>query len=411
MPADASTSSATDAGFRINFLRLTLILVGFMVTLPSFVMGAQINTALGLHRALGASLGGGALLAAVAAVAGIVGARSRKSTYELIVDAFGQIGARWINGLMALSLVGWFAVIAALFGESLGSLLAGTLAESVSAWTLLGAALVTATMFWGFKAINRISLLVTPLSMLLLGWVVWMALNHGTTPIFQATPASTLSLGDGISLVAGGLFVGATLIPDFCRYARNSRHAVIACVLAFFLCDPAVLMLSGIAALVTGEQDLVQLMLALGLGLPALAIVLLTAWGTNAGNLYSSCLVARTIWPTRPWWQLVLAGGILGTLVALSGWTEDLTGFLTVLSLAIPPVAAIYLVHYLYACWQPAQSCQWRWSALASWLIGVACATCLHLTAFSLSGIPALDAFSCAALVYAVCQWRTKHRD
>jgi len=50
-------------------------------------------------------------------------------------------------------------------------------------------------------------------------------------------PASTLSLGDGIFLVAGGLFVGATLIPDFCRYARNSRHAVIACVLAFFLRD------------------------------------------------------------------------------------------------------------------------------------------------------------------------------
>jgi len=410
MSSATDSSSSTDAGFRINGVRLILILVGFMVTLPSFVMGAQINTALGFQRALVASFGGGALLALVAAVAGIVGARSRKSTYELIVDAFGHTGARLINGLMGLSLIGWFGVIAALFGESLGLLLKGIWSEMVSIWILLGAVLVTVTIFWGFKALNRISLFITPLSMALLVWVVWAALDNGMAPVLRARVEPSLSIGNGISLVAGGLFVGATLVPDLCRYARDSWHAALACMLAFGLCDPIVLSLSGIAALASGEQDLIELMLVLGLGVPALVIVLLTAWETNAGNLYSSCLVARTIWPTRPWWQLVLGGGILGTIVALSGWTQDLTGFLTVLSLAIPPVAAIYLVHYLCVqCW-PIPACEWRWSALITWVIGVACATCLHLCAFSVTGIPALDAFLCALLVYALWQWRARAR-
>jgi len=410
MPSATDSSRSTDAGFRINGLRLILILVGFMVTLPSFVMGAQINTALGFQRALAASFGGGALLALVAAVAGIVGARSRKSTYELIVDAFGHAGARLINGLMGLSLIGWFGVIAALFGESLGALLKGIWGEMVSIWILLGAVLVTVTIFWGFKALNRISLIITPLSMALLVWVVWAALDDGIKPILRARVESSLSIGNGISLVAGGLFVGATLVPDLCRYARDSWHAALACVLAFGLCDPIVLSLSGIAALASGEQDLIELMLVLGLGVPALVIVLLTAWETNAGNLYSSCLVARTIWPARPWWQLVLGGGILGTIVALSGWTQDLTGFLTLLSLAIPPVAAIYLVHYLCVQWWPIPACEWRWSALIAWVVGVACATYLHLYTFSLTGIPALDAFLCAMLIYALLQWHARGR-
>jgi len=404
MPPDAPSSSPTDAGFRISCLRLTLILVGFMVTLPSFVMGAQISAALGFYRALGASFGGGLLLAVVAAIAAIVAVGSRKSTYELIVDAFGQVGARLINGMMALSLLGWFGVIAALFGESLSSLLEGALAKVVPAWTLLGAALVTVTIFWGFKALNRISLIITPLSMALLIWVVWVSLENGMEPILQANATLSLSLGNGISLVAGGLFVGATLVPDLCRYARNSGHAILACVLAFALCDPIVLMLSGIAVLASGEQDLIQLMVALGLGIPALITVLLTAWGTNAGNLYSSCLVARTIWPTRPWWQLVLGGGILGTAVALSGWTQNLTGFLILLSLSIPPVAAIYLVHFISARYWPAPVCRWRKSALITWLIGVGCAAVLNWNAISVTGIPALDAFLFAALLYAVLQ-------
>jgi len=390
-------------------VRLALIKIGGMIALPAFVMGAQLNTALGVKRALGASVFGGLLLAVVATAAGIVGARSRKSTYELIVDAFGQVGARWVNGLMALSLVGWFGVIAALFGESLGSLLGGTWARAVPLWALLGAVLVMVTIFWGFRALNHLSLVVTPLKVGLLLWVVVAALDKGMEKVLQAEAESSLSLGNGISLAAGGLFVGATLVPDICRYARNSGHAALATILSFGLCFPGVLMLSGVAALASGERDLIQLMLVLGLGIPALVTVLLTAWQTNAANLYSSCLIARTIWPQRPWWQLVLGAGALGTALGLSGLTQDLTGFLTLLSLAIPPVAAIYLVHFVSIHWWPAHASRWRWSALATWLIGVAFAGGLRWAEASLTGIPALDAFLCAGLVYAGCRRVTRY--
>jgi len=390
----------SDAGFRINGVRLALIKIGGMIALPAFVMGAQINASLGVKRALGASFCGGLLLAAVATAAGIVGARSRKSTYELIVDAFGEMGARWINGLLALSLIGWFGVVAALFGESLGSLLGGMWIRAVPLWSLLGATLVVVTIFWGFKALNHLSLVVTPLKIGLLLWVVTAALSEGMERVLQGGGESSLALGDGISLVAGGLFVGATLVPDICRYARNGWHAALATILSFGLCFPGVLALSGVAALASGERDLIRLMLVLGLGIPALVTVLLTAWQTNAANLYSSCLIARTVWPRRPWWQLVLGAGTLGMAVGVSGLSQDLTGFLTLLSLAIPPVAAIYLVHFVSTGWRPPRTCQWRWSALVAWGVSVAVAGGLRLGSVSLTGIPALDAFLCAALVY-----------
>jgi len=399
-------TSESAGTMRINGLRLALIYVGIMIALPAFVMGIEINAALGARRALLACVFGGMLLALISVSAGIVGAHSRKSTYELVVDAFGEGGARWVNGLIGLSQLGWFSVIAALFGNSVGSLLKGALAQAIPLWTVLGAALVVVTLFWGFKALDRIAWFITPLKLGVLLWVVAAALENGISPVLQAEPESTMSLGNGISLVGGGLFVGATLAPDLCRHARSGLHAGLACLIAFGVWFPGVLMLSGIAALATGERDLIGLMVVLGLGAPALLTVLLTAWQTNAGNLYSSSLAAHTIWPARPWRQVVLAVGTLGTLIALSGWTRNILGFMTVLSLAIPPVAAIYLVHYISARYWPSPTCRWRRSALVTWLIGVTCAAVLKWQAASVTGIPALDAFLCAALVYALLQWR-----
>jgi len=400
-------TSEANATMRIHGLRILLIYVGILIALPAFVMGIEINTALGAKRALMACVFGGMLLALIAVMAGVVGARSRKSTYALVVDAFGESGARWVNGLISLSQIGWFSVVAALFGHSLGSLLKGALAQAVPLWTVLGAALVVVTLFWGFKALDRIAWVLTPLKFVLLLWVVAAALGkHGWDPVIQATPESSISLGNGISLVGGGLFVGAILAPDFCRHARSGLHAGLACLVAFGAWFPAVLMLSGIAALATGERDLIALMVVLGLGAPALLTVLLTAWQTNAGNLYSSSLAAHTIWPARPWRQVVLAAGVAGTLLALSGWTGNIIGLMTLMSLAIPPVAAIYLLHVFSARHWPAPPCRWRKSAIAAWLAGVACAAGLKWGEASVSAIPALDAFLCAALVYAGLQWR-----
>jgi len=403
-------STTTESILHINGLRILLIYVGIFIALPAFVMGIEINTALGARQALMACIFGGALLALIAILAGIVGARSRKSTYELVVDAFGEHGARFVNGLISLSQVGWFAVVAALFGNSLGSLLKGTLAQVVPLWTVLGAVLVIVTLFWGFKALDRIAWFLTPLKLALLLWVVAVALGNGWEPVLAAQAESSMSLGNGISLVGGGLFVGAILAPDFCRHARNGWHAAIACLIAFGVWFPTVLMLSGVAALATGERDLIRLMVVLGLGAPALLTVLLTAWQTNSGNLYSASLAAHTIWPARRWRQVVLAAGTLGTLLALSGWTSNITGFMTLMSLAIPPVAAIYLVHYISAPLWPAPACRWRMSALLTWCVGVALAAVLKWNNASITGIPALDAFLCAALVYAILQWRTSTR-
>jgi len=402
-------ASATST-MRINGLRIVLIYVGIMIALPAFVMGIEINFAMGAQRAFLACVFGGLLLALIAVLAGIVGARSRKSTYDLVVDAFGVGGARWVNGLISLSQIGWFSVVAALFGNSLGSLLSGRLAQVVPLWTVLGATLVVVTLFWGFKALDRIAWFITPLKLGLLLWVVAIALGRGGDQVLQAGTESSLSLGNGISLVGGGLFVGATLAPDYCRHARTGWHAGVACLIAFGLWFPAVLMLSGIAALATGERDLIRLMVLLGLGSPALLVVLLTAWQTNAGNLYSSSLAANTIWPARPWRQVVLAVGSLGTLIALSGWTSNILGFMTLLSLAIPPVAAIYLVHYISARHWPAPACRWRKSALVTWLIGVTCAAVLKWNEMSATGIPALDAFLCAALIYLTLRWHARNR-
>lgn len=384
-------------------LRIVLILLAVMIALPAFVMGAELSHALGAPAALRASLGGGAILALIAALAGAAGARRRASTYELISAAFGHQGARLANGLLGLSIVGWYGVVATLFGQALASAAPALAAQPAWLLALAGCALTTATAMLGFRVLDALSAVTTPLKLALLLWTVFAALQGGLAPAWAWRPAAPLALGHGISMVAGGLMVGAVLSPDICRFARSPWRAAVGCALAYGLGFPLVLTLAGLPSLASGERDLVKIMLALGLGLPALLTVLLTAWSTNAFNLYSATLVAQTLQPRRPAWQLALAAGVAGSALSLAGISALLVPWLLLLGVAIPPIAGVYLVSAARDPHGAGAAVAWRWPALAAWALGSGWAALAPRWGLNLTPVPALDsllvgAAACAAL-------------
>lgn len=403
MPTDTTVpAAAATAAPRVSAWRIVLILLAVMIALPAFVMGAELSHALGAVRATWASLAGAAVLAAIAAAAGGAGARTRKTTYELIVDAFGPHGAKLANGVLGLSILGWYGVVAMMFGRALGSV--SPVLASMPVWwlALIGCVLTTLTAMAGFRALDALSAVTTPLKLLLLLWTFFAALRGGADPVWAYVPTAPMPLGTGISMVAGGLMVGAVLSPDICRFARSPGHAALACALAYGLGFPLVLMLAGFPSLAAGDKDLVKIMLALGLGLPALLIVALTAWSTNSFNLYAATLVGATLRPRQPPWQLTLVAGVAGTVLGLAGISDLLVPYLLGLGICIPPIAGVYLVHLVMRAPDKGAATGWRFGALLAWAVGSGWAALAPARGLALTPVPALDSILVCGLVFAL---------
>lgn len=407
-PSNDYSTTPVAAAAQLHGARILLILLGLMIALPAFVMGAELSYALGAERAMAASLMGGAMLAAIAALCGVAGARSRLSTYMLIIDAFGSRGALLANGILSVSLLGAFGVIAMMFGRAMISVNPALFAQvSVVQLALPGCVLMIATAMIGIRALDLLSLITTPLKIGLLVWLFVAAARGGLDQALSFVPAIGIPLGSGVSTVAGALIVGATLAPDICRFARTPLQAALACALAYGLGFPLILTLSGLPSLVTHERDVVAVMVMLGLGLPAMLVVLLTAWATNAYNLYAATLVLSTIRPRQPRWQLVIAAGAVGTGFGLAGVDEKLMAYFMWLSIFIPPIAGVYLMNfYMKALWPCRNSdAAWRFDALAAWALGSGFAALVGQVGGAITPVPALDSIIVSALAYAGLRW------
>jgi len=389
-------------GTSLNALRIALILMGALIALPAFVMGAKLNEAMGTRNSIIAGLAGGFILSCIAASAAVVGARSRLSSYQLILAAFGSSGGKLVNACLSVVMVGWFAVVASLFGDAALRAAAGSITLSASAWVAIGCVLMTATTLTGFRALDILAMLTTPLKVILLIATVaasWR-LTHGAG-LWVEPEHYELTIPQGISFVVGGVIVGALLTPDLARLASSRFQAALACFLAFAVGQPLVLILTGIPARLAGESDLVLIMLRLGLGLPAILIVVLAAWSSNAYNLYAITLVFRTF-TRHAVWKLAAFGGSLGAVLALLGLARHLTPYLLLLSVAIPPIAGVYIAAY-YMAWaraEPSVRRAWRLDSLAAWIAGVVVSGLEAPVGFSISGVTAVDSLVVAMVAY-----------
>lgn len=387
-----------------------LVIIGVAITIPAFLVGGQLVEGLGIRRAAIAITVGAAAVAAIAALTMTLAVRTRCNTYQLVRQPFGELGGKVVSLVMATSLLGWFGVTAALFGQALGAAVSTVTGINLPPWsmTLTGSALMILTTLYGFSAIERLSRFVVPLLCVLLVIAAWKSLALVAADLVAATagsPAGLRTIGAGISVVISAYMVAVTIAPDIARFIKTRPQAVGAAVGGYGVGYGGVLLLAGIPALMAGEGGYVAQLVALGLGVPALLLVVLATWTTNCSNLYSASLGYDSIIKPKAYKPVVLALGGVGTLAGLLGIADNLVPYLVLLSIAIPPISGIYVTHHLMArqvAPGDTEASGFRLAALASWLIATALAWFGTQGAIRLTGVPSLDSFLAAALAYAV---------
>jgi len=396
-------------GKTVNGWRVALILIGINLALPGFLNGAQVGSALGLGQALLAALTAGMILCVMGCLTALVSVRSRLTTYVLVQYSFGRIGARIVNAALAATMFGWFGVNASFFGDAMvtaGQQLYGV-DGNVDLMILVGSALMIVTTIFGFRALERLALVAVPLLCLILGAVFVLAVRRNGVVTEAVGPHATMGFGIAISAIVGANMVTIATMPDLARYIVSGRQAVLGMALSFPLATPALMLAAAVPSLATGETDIMRIIIGLGLGVPALLVLVLSTWTCNAANLYSAGLGLATTVRVASRWQLTIVAGALGALLAIAGIIDAFVPFLLLLGIIVPPVAAIYVVEglamfrhgydpVLLAAGPPV-----RWPALATWTAASGIALMTAREWFTLSGVPALD----AALVAGVLHW------
>ncbi|WP_394175188.1 cytosine permease [Thalassotalea litorea] len=396
--------SLTVNGFKIGMINGSLAF-----SVPGLITGIEVGNGLGFKDSMLAFFIGGLILSILGAITGLVGRYNRLTSCMTLKFVFGRYGADIISALFVLALLGWYGVNLDLFSASLTQLseqLFAYIPPLIPLEIAIGV-VITITTIWGFKIIEKISNYLVPIFFLLLlymGYQSFAVLNWET---LNSTGNDTMGFSEAIAIVVGSFIVSVVLMPDFSRFAKTDKDAVTASFLPFLGISSFVYIVSAIAGIAVGSNDILNVMLVLGLGSVALFLLIASSWITNVINLYSAALGTNAIinrWQEK---HIVIGMGILGTVAASLNLLDRFTDFLFSLSIVFTPVAAIYVVDFfilrnkrpyqIEALEHLQKIC---WVAICAWIAGIMMAISVTRGYFTISGYEVIDALVISSLLY-----------
>ena len=393
----------------VSWVRVALVAAMVAFSLPTFLTGLELAVVSSAPDTALMLLVGAIILTLLGSLTGGIGASTRLSSYMLNRVAFGRRGAALVNLAFALSLLGWFGVNIDLFSGAVQRLALDLFDTPVPAWPieLFAGVVMTVTTVFGFKAINLLSTLLVPVLVLVTAQLILGSLDvmpYGD--IMNQTVEEGISFGDGVSSVVGAVIVGAVILPDITRFIRHWSGAVFAVIITYFFVDLVVTGAGAIASSALDDDDLLNIMITLGIGWAAFAIVIFGSWVLNSLNLYSTMLSVESTLPQLNNRVLILVTGALGTIAAFFNILDYFLDFLFYLAIVFVPVSGVIAVDYLllrrsaYHQQREMLEVSLRPTAVLSWALGACVALFGSWGWLSLTAVAALDAMLVAALSY-----------
>ncbi len=343
---------------RISLSAQGSVWAGAVFCATMFSIGGMLAASMTPARFLLAVLLGTALVAVIASLIGVIGARTHLSSAFNARFALGTKGGKLFGLILAVSMTGWFGLQCSYFADSTVYMLQmfGFSGGSHIVWAIMGGLMMMVTVMAGLRGITLLSTLGAPLLLALAFVAAVITANQVDPSILTETLAiqsNSMSLSGGIGLVVGGFIIGACIIPDLSRFSKNSKDAACACILGLMIAFPIDLLIGGFFYYAYGTSDLCEVLFSYcGLGVFVPFVLVVANWTTNDYNLYCAVLGVSNALDGHeklPRWLLTLVLGAVSTLLGALGIMEAFTFFLNLLSTLIPPIAAVIIAdYYLY---------------------------------------------------------------
>ncbi len=327
---------------RKGFLAMFFLLLGFTFYSGSMSVGAKLGNGFDLKSFCLAVLIGGLILSVYTGILAYIGAQTGLSFDLLAQRTFGSAGSILPSSLIAVTQAGWFGVGVAMLACAAADVI------GCSPWpiVLVSGLCMTATAYFGIKGMEIVSYISVPLILILGSYSIYVSLNagDGISGVFEGH-VNSLTIAQGIGLVVGSFISGGTTTPNFTRFCKDRKSAVISAVIAFFAGNTLMFVFGAVGGAFTGRDDIFYVMIAQGLTVPAMIVLGANIWTTNNNGLYSSALGLSNLTkaPKRP---MVIVAGVVGTLASL--WLYDnFISWLSILNVALPPIGTVIIADYI----------------------------------------------------------------
>jgi len=387
---------------------VALIIAGTGLTLPILFLGSEVALGVGFKKALLAFGISTLVLTLMCMATTVIGNRSRLSTYMILHFSFGRKGAKIMNFIFGITLLGWFSVALELLAVAVKDTALNTLSIYLLEWPIIivVGALISITTLYGIKSLERLANFAVPILTVFLGYVVYKSLQ-GTSfqEIVDFVPKEpTMTLFQATSILVGSSILFPVLMADFSRFIYNDKQSLIA-VLGITIGFPVALLFSAIPSIQTGEVDIIKIMENLDLVLPAFVLLFVSTWVGNASNLYSTVLTFSTVKTGWTFKRITIISAITGIIVALLGFSDYLFDFLDFLGILAPSISAIYIINFFFVkkqVYNLDDITEWEFPALISWGLSSIITVFTYLEVFQLTHAYFIDSFLLGGIFYVI---------
>lgn len=327
-----------------GFVSMFVVMLGFTFFSASMLTGGTLGAALSIKEFAVAVFLGNLILAVYTGALAYIGADTGLSMHLLARYSFGEKGAYLPSFLTSVTQIGWFGVGVAMFAIPVSKI------TGINIYLLVAVSglLMTSTAYFGMKSLTILSAIAVP-SITLLGCTsVFKAVDSvgGMSALINVPSSGKMGLVTALTLCVGSFISGGTTTPDFVRFAKSKKVAVITTVVAFFIGNSLMFLFGAIGAMATGFSDISDVMIYQGIIIPAILVLGLNIWTTNDNAIYTSGLGISNI-TKIPKNKVVIFNGILGTLGAL--WLyNNFVSFLSLLGSMIPAVGGVIIADYFF---------------------------------------------------------------
>jgi len=392
---------------------VALIIASTGLSVSTLFLGSEIALGLGFKDALIAFGISTLVLTIMCMATTLIGNRSRLSTYMILHFSFGEHGAKIVNFIFGVTLVGWFAVALELLGIAIFDTTESTFSFTISKELIIIATslFITITTVYGIRSIEKVANISIPVLTAFLGYVFYLSLEKLESPaaLFDYVPEeSSMTLFKATSILVGAAVLFPVLMADFSRFVKTDKQSL-ASVLGLTIGTPLAYILSAVPSIQTGEVDIIKIMGEYNLVIPAFLLLFISTWSTNATNLYSASLTFTTINKKWTFKNVVIVSSIFGTLLALLGFATYLFEFLEFLGILAPAISSIYFIHFFWIKRQQynlEDIVEWEPAALISWVLSSLISMLTYFELFQITGAYFLDSFLLGAVIYLAFKWK-----
>ncbi len=325
-----------------------LIWFGAGVSIAEIMTGTYLAP-LGMGKGLLAILIGHGIGCVLLFLAGLMGARTGKSSMETAGMSFGNKGNILFAILNVLQLVGWTGIM--IYDGALAANGLWDIGEMV--WAILIGALI---VVWLLIGLTRLGKLNTVAMIALFGLTIVITVLSFSSLRFQDTwvdPGETISFGAAVELSVAMPLSWFPLISDYTREAKKPFAATMASSVTYGLVSSWMFLIGMVATIHLGTGDIAGIILRAGRGIAGLAtaglaIVVLSTVTTTFMDAYSAGVSALSISKkiSSKLFAIVVTG--IGTLGAVFLPMDDITDFLYLIGSVFAPMIAVMLAdHYI----------------------------------------------------------------